>query len=81
MLDNNTGRDLKEIEIFRITREDRIFGEELKNIKTMQRADGKSGRVINSLETELAGSEYNNHFQIYRGLLFKKEEGVSVTGG
>ena len=39
MLDNKTGRDLKEIEIFQISREDRIFGEELKDIRTMQRAD------------------------------------------
>ena len=35
---NKTGRDLKEIEIFQIRREDRIFGEELKDINTMQRA-------------------------------------------
>ena len=37
--------------------------------------NGLTPRVINSLETELAGSEYNNHFQIYQGLLFKKVEG------
>ena len=53
--DNKTGRNLKEIEIFQISREDRIFGEELKDIRTMQRADGKSGKIINSLETELTG--------------------------
>ena len=76
MLDNKTGRDLKEIEIFQISREDRIFGEELKDIRTMQRADGKSGKIIDSLETELAESEYSQHFQIYQGLLFKK-----VVGG
>ena len=63
MLDNKTGRDLKEIEIFQISREDRIFGEELKDIRTMQRADGKSGKIIDSLETELAESEYSQHFQ------------------
>ena len=32
MLNNKTGRDLKEIEIFQISREDRIFGEELKDL-------------------------------------------------
>ena len=69
---NKTGRDLKEIEIFQISREDRIFGEELKDIRTMQRA----GKIINSLETELDDSEYNQYFQIYKGLLFKK-----VVGG
>ena len=47
----------------------------------MQRADGKSGKIIDSLETELTGSAYNQHFQIYKGLLFKKVEGVSVIGG
>ena len=74
--DNRTGRDIKEIEIFKITREDKIFGEELKDISTMQRADGKSGKIINSLETELEESEYNQFFQIYKGLLFKR-----VVGG
>ena len=48
---NKTGRDLKEIEIFKINREDKIFGEELKDIRTMQRAGGKVGKIINSLET------------------------------
>ena len=56
MLDNKTGRDLKEIEIFQISREDRIFGEEMRDIKTMQRADGKSGKVIERLEKEVSGS-------------------------
>ena len=30
---NKTGRDLKEIEIFRLSREDRLFGEELQTSK------------------------------------------------
>ena len=74
-MDNKTGRDLKKIEIFKISREDKIFGEELKDIRTMQRADGKSGKIINSLETELEESEYNQFFQIYKGLLFQKVVG------
>ena len=76
MLYNKTGRDLKEIEIFQISREDRIFGEEMRDIKTMQRADGKSGKVIESLENELSRSEYSQYFQVYNGLLFKR-----VVGG
>ena len=38
---NRTGRDIKEIEIYRLSREDNLFGEELKNINVMQRADNK----------------------------------------
>ncbi len=73
--ENKTGRDLKEIEIFRLTREDRIFGEELRDIKNTQRSDNKSGKIIASLEADVDGSEYNTHFQIYQGILFKKVEG------
>ena len=75
VVENKTERDLKEIKIFRLSREDRLFGEELKDIKTMQRSDNKSGKIITSLEAGLAGSEYNQYFQIYQGILFKKEEG------
>ena len=35
---NRTGRDIKEIEIYRLSREDILFGEELKDINLMQRA-------------------------------------------
>ena len=66
---NKTGRDLKEIEIFKISREDRIFGEELKDISTMQRTDGKLGKIMNSLETELEESEYNQFFQILQRIV------------
>ena len=64
VIDNKTGRDLKEIEIFRLTREDRIFGEELNDIKNLQRSDSKLGKIIVSLETDVAGSEYNERFQV-----------------
>ena len=46
IIENKTGRDLKEIEIFRLTREDRIFGEELRDIKSMQRSEDKSGKKL-----------------------------------
>ena len=36
---NRTGRDVKEIEICRLSREDRLFGDELKDINKMQRSD------------------------------------------
>ena len=75
VIDNKTGRDRKEIEIFRLTREDRIFGEELSDIKNMQRSDSKLGKIIVSLETDVAGSEYNERFQVYQGILFKKVDG------
>ena len=81
VIDNKTGRDLKEIEIFRLTREDRIFGEELSDIKNMQRSDSKLGKVIVSLETEVEGSEYNERLQVYQGTLFKKVDSGSVIGG
>ena len=80
VIDNKTGRDLKEIEIFRLTREDRIFGEELREIKSMQRSENKLGKIIASLEAHVNGCEYNTHFQIYQGILFKKVEGVNVIG-
>ena len=52
-IDNKTGRDLKEIEIFRLTREDRIFGEELREIKNIQRSENKLGKIIDSLEADI----------------------------
>ena len=39
------------------------------------RDSGKSGKITDSLETEVAESVYNQHFQIYKGFLFKKVEG------
>ena len=45
-IDNKTGRDLTEIEIFRLTREDKIFGEELREIKNIQRSENKLELVV-----------------------------------
>ena len=41
----------------------------------MQRSDSKLGKVMVSLETEVEGSEYNERFQVYQGILFKKVDG------
>ena len=73
---NKTGRDLKEIEIFRLSREDRLFGEELTNLKTMQRSDTKLKKIIASLESDPDNSAFNRYFQVYQGILFKK-----IVGG
>ena len=78
---NRTGRDLKEIEIFRLSREDRLFGEELKDVQNMQRSDTKLGNIIESLEANLDDSGYRQYFQIHQGVLFKKVEGVNGIGG
>ena len=78
---NKTERDLKEIEIFRLSQENRLFGEELKDIKTMQRYNAKLNKIKTSLESDLDNFGYSQYFQIYQGSLFKKVEGESVTGG
>ena len=78
---SNTRRDLKEIEIFRLSREDKLFGEELTDLKTMQRSDTKSGKIMASLESDIDNSAYSRYFQVYQGVLFKKVEGESVIGG
>ena len=41
----------------------------------------RSGKIIDSLETEVAEPGYSQHFQIYKGLLFKKVEGGDMIGG
>ena len=62
-----TGRDLKEIEIFRLSREDRLFGEELRYINSMQRTDTKLNKIITSIESDSDELEYSRYFQIYQG--------------
>ena len=38
----------------------------------MQRSESKLGRIIVSLETDIEGFKYNERFQVYQGILFKK---------
>ena len=45
-------------------------------MRTVQRAEDKSVKVIESLEKEVSGSEYSQYFQVYNGLLFKR-----IVGG
>ena len=78
---NKTGIDLKEIEIYRLSREDKLFGEELKDINSLQRTDVKLSKIITSLESNVDELGYSQYFQIYQGSLFKKVEGESVIGG
>ena len=59
---NRTGRDIKEIEIYRLSREDRLFGEELKDINLIQRADNKLNKIIASVESELDEFGYRQYF-------------------
>ena len=72
---NRTGRDIKEIEIYRLSREDKLFGEELKDINIMQRADSKLNKIITSVESELDEFGYRQYFQVFNGSLFKRVEG------
>ena len=70
---NKTGKELREIEIFRLGQE--VFHEELADIKKMQRSDVKLGRVIHAIESDPGTVKLNQHFQIYKGIFFKKVEG------
>ena len=51
------------------------------SLKTMQRSDAKLNKIITSLESDLDNFGYSQYFQIYKGSLFKKIEGESVTEG
>ena len=57
------------------SREDKLFGEELKNINVMQRADSKLNKIITSVESDVDEFGYKQYFQVFKGSLFKKVEG------
>lgn len=75
-VDNNeTGRDIREIEIFRLSKEDKLFGKNLEGLSSMQRADPKLGKIINSLESGKVDANFVKFFRVYKDILYKKIEG------
>ena len=69
-----TGRDLKEIEIYRLSREDRLFGAELKDVNNMQRA----GVKLNKQEITQTKADINDRINIIEEIRTRQLEAVEL---